>query len=119
MTAIEAVQTVPLEQTPDGTIRITGTRVRLDSLLYLYKQGASAEEIAHRFPAVQLVQVYAAITYYLSHQDEVEEYLRRQEEEADELQQQMESDPQYQVAMKTLRERIQQRWAERQKNGLA
>jgi uncharacterized protein (DUF433 family) len=117
MTAIEAVQVVPLEQTPDGTIRITGTRVRLDSLLYLYKQGESPEEITRRFPAVPLVQVYAAITYYLSHQKEIDDYLRRQEEEADALQQQMESDPQYHATMQALDERIRQRWAERQGDG--
>jgi hypothetical protein len=32
-------------------------------------------------PSLTLEQVYGAITYYLSHRDEVEQYLRRQEGE--------------------------------------
>ena len=43
----------------------------------------SAEEIACQYPSVQLADIYAAITYYLRHRDEVADYLRRQEERAE------------------------------------
>ncbi|MGH8596458.1 MAG: DUF433 domain-containing protein [Gammaproteobacteria bacterium] len=117
MTAIEAVQTVPLVQMPDGTIRITGTRVSLDTILHHYKRGASAEEIANRFQGVPLRDVYATIAYYLSHQEELDAYLRQQEAEEEALQRQLESDPEYQANRVAFRELLLQRWAERQKSG--
>jgi len=116
MVAIEAVQTVPLKQWADGTIRITGTRVTLDSVLYHFKQGDSPEEIANKFPAAPLVDVYAVITYYLSHRDELEAYLKQQEAEEDAVVKKLEADPQYQSDRKAFRELILKRWAERQKN---
>lgn len=116
MIALETVQTVPLTQLPNGAIRVAGTRVSLDSVLYHYQQGASAEEINRCFPAVPLEKVYAVIAYYLTHRAELDAYLKQEEEEADALQKEIESDPQYRAKMQALDERIRQRWAERQKN---
>lgn len=106
MTTLETTQTVPLTLTDDGAIRITGSRVSLDSIAYHFKLGATAEQIAHKFPSLQLADIYAAITYYLTHREEVEEYLRQQETEGDGVQQRIEADPQYQAAMAELRERL-------------
>ena len=117
MTAIEAVQTVPLTQTPEGVIRISDTRVPLETILYHYKQGASAEEIVNRFPAVSLGQVHAVLAYYLSHQVELDAYLQEQEEADAAFQKQLEANPQYQADRVAFRERLMQRWTERQKNG--
>jgi uncharacterized protein (DUF433 family) len=74
---------VPLAVDKSGVIRVGGTRVTLDSVIYAFDEGATAEEIALRYPTLRLVDIYAVITYYLLHQDEVKEYLR-QEEERDE-----------------------------------
>jgi len=112
MTAIETVQRAPFVVTEYGTIRISDSRVSLDTVIYHYKQGACPEEIVNRFPSLPLADVYAAIAYYLSHTEEIEEYLRQQESEADELQRQIESDPKHQAAMSVLRERIKQCRAE-------
>ena len=106
MTTLEKTQTLPLRLTEDGTIRIADTRVSLDSVVYHYKLGASAEQIAQKFPALELADVYAAITYYLKHEDAIEEYLREQEAKGDELQKKIESDPQYQKKSAELRARI-------------
>jgi uncharacterized protein (DUF433 family) len=111
MTALETVQTVPFVVTEYGTIRISDSRVSLDTVVYHYKQGACPEEIVNRFPSLRLADVYAAISYYLSHTEEIEEYLRQQESEADELQRQIESDPEHRAAVAVLRERIKQRRA--------
>ena len=114
MATLETTMVVPLTITEYGTIRIKGSRVSLDSIVHHFKLGATAEQIAHSFPSLNLADIYAAITYYLTHRDDVEAYLRRQETEADALQQQIESDPKRQAAMVELRERILARWAARQ-----
>jgi uncharacterized protein (DUF433 family) len=111
---LETTQAVPLTLTEDGTIRITGSRVSLDSIAHHFKLGATAEQIAQKFPSLALADIYAAITYYLSHRDAVEEDLKQQEAEADAIQQRIESDPQYQATIAELRERLLARWSARQ-----
>ena len=114
MTTLETTQTVPLTLTEDGTIRITGSRVSLDSIVHHFKLGATAEQIAHKFPSLQLADIYAAITYYLNHREAVEEYLRQQEAAGDALQERIEADPQYQTTLAEMRERLLSRWSTRQ-----
>ena len=60
-----------------NSYRIAGTRVSLDSIVYDYLSGLSPESIADNFDTLSLEQVYGAITFYLSHQNEVEQYLMR------------------------------------------
>lgn len=91
MTTLEKTQAMPLRLTEDGTIRIADSRVSLDSVLQHYKLGACAEQIVQKFPALDLADVYAAISYYLNHEDDVEEYLRQQEAAADKVQAAIES----------------------------
>lgn len=57
-------------------IRIRGTRVGIETVLYEYiHQSQSPEAIARRYPALTLEQVYATITYYLHNRAEIEAYL--------------------------------------------
>ena len=57
---------------------ISGTRVSLDSVVLAFLDGLSPETIvAECFPVLTLEQIYGAITYYLSHQDEVDSYLKQ------------------------------------------
>lgn len=111
MIALETTQAVPLAIVAGGTIRIAGTRVNLDSVLYLYNQGERAEQIHEAFPGLQLADIYTVIGYYLNHRAEVDEYLRRQEVKAAELRRQIESDPAYQARIAALNERIKERQA--------
>lgn len=106
MAILENTQTLPLRLTDDGTIRVANSRVSLDSVVHHYKLGASAEQIAQKFPALDLADVYAAITYYLKNVEAIEEYLRRQEAEGDESQEKIESDPRYQKTTAALRARL-------------
>ncbi len=62
-----------------GVRRVAETRISLDSVVIAFQQGQSAEEIQRNFPALSLEQVYGAITYYLGHRREVEDYLSEQE----------------------------------------
>jgi uncharacterized protein (DUF433 family) len=62
-----------------GVMRVANKHVMLDSVVAAFVQGHSAETIRSQFPALTLEEVYGAITYYLSHQQEIEDYLRRQD----------------------------------------
>jgi uncharacterized protein (DUF433 family) len=73
----------------DSGLFVRGTRVSLDSIIYEYRRGRSPESILQSFPLVgSLVRVYGAITYYLEHQAELEEYLGSQNRRWVELRQQ-------------------------------
>ncbi len=63
----------------DQMYRIRGTRIALDSVIYKFRQGRSPESIQDSFPALSLSQVYAAIAYYLDHQNELDDYLSQNE----------------------------------------
>lgn len=106
MATLEETQTHPLRLADDGTIRIANSRVSLDSVVHHYKLGASAEQIAQKFPALDLADVYAAISYFLNNEEAVEEYLQQQEAEGDEVQRKIESEPQYQKTFAELRSHL-------------
>jgi uncharacterized protein (DUF433 family) len=82
MSTAAALEPVPLSTDPQGVIRIAGTRVRLDTVVYAFETGGSPEEIAEDYP-LQLDDVYAVITYYLRHREEVEAYLEKRRRQAD------------------------------------
>jgi uncharacterized protein (DUF433 family) len=54
---------------------ISDTRVSLDSIVYAFLNGQTAEGIAQSFPVLSLEQVYGAITFYLAHRSEMDAYL--------------------------------------------
>jgi len=60
----------------DDDIRIKGTRIGIEHILYEYIHNAkSPEEIAQIFPTVSLEQVYATILYYLQNSTAIGQYL--------------------------------------------
>ena len=71
---------VPLKQLESGVVRVAGTRVSLDSVIYCYRQGDSPEAIAEAFPVLKVNDVRAVIAYYVAHRDEVDAWLRKEEE---------------------------------------
>ena len=76
---------IPLQTDPDGTIKVTNTRIPLDTIVIAYRNGESAEEIVESFDSLKLADVYAIIGYYLDHQLEVETYLQSRQQEATRL----------------------------------
>jgi hypothetical protein len=66
-------------------VRVGKTRVTLDTIVSVFKQGATTEEIVDRYPSLKLADVYATIAFYLNHQDEVEAYLQQRQQEAQEV----------------------------------
>lgn len=82
---------IPLHEDKDGVLRVSMTRVTLDSIIGIFKNGATPESIASSFPTVPLTDIYIVIGYYLSHLPEVEAYLQKREREAQELRAQIEA----------------------------
>ncbi len=74
MQAFEA-KPPPLTTGPDGVVRVTGTRVSLETIVTAFDAGATAEEIAQQYASVDLASVYAVISYVLDHRGEVDEYV--------------------------------------------
>ncbi len=75
--------------TLQGTWRLAGTRVSLDSVISAFWSGATPEEICQDFPTLSLAQVYGCIAYYLTHREQVDPYLQEQRQAADRLRQEL------------------------------
>ena len=59
----------------EGAYRVGKTRVSLDSLVYLFREGMSAESMVESYPALTLEQVHGALAFYLANQKEIDAYL--------------------------------------------
>jgi uncharacterized protein (DUF433 family) len=59
----------------EGAYRVAETRVSLDSLVYLFREGISVEGMVESYPALTLEQVHGALAFYLAHQKEIDAYL--------------------------------------------
>jgi uncharacterized protein (DUF433 family) len=81
--SLSLVQTEPvlLSSSSDGTLRIAGTRVTLDTVAEAFREGATAEEIAQQYPSLPLADVYSVLGYLLRHQEEVAAYLSQRAEQ--------------------------------------
>ena len=85
---------VPLEYR-DGSIRVIGSRITLDTLVGVFKRGNTVEELTEAFPSLSLEQIRAVIDWYFTYQSEADEYLEEGEAEAEKLRQRVESQPGY------------------------
>ena len=90
MTLVIENDPVPLE-TKEGVVRVSGTRVPLDTIVYKFEEGATPEEIALRFPSLKLADVYSVIGYYLRRREQVRAYLQQREARAEEIRRQNEA----------------------------
>ena len=59
----------------EGVYLVGDTRVSLDSLIYLFREGASAEGMVDSYPALTLEQVHGALAHYLGNKNEIDRYL--------------------------------------------
>ena len=48
------IEPIPIVLGEDGVMRVRGTRVTLDTVLSAFSEGATAEEIAQRYPSISL-----------------------------------------------------------------
>ena len=68
-------ESFPLETSPEGVIRVRGTRITLDTVWAAFSEGATAEEIVQQYPTLSLADTYQVIGYCLRHPAKVGEYL--------------------------------------------
>lgn len=85
MTLAIVAESAPLQVNADGVVCISKTRITLDTIVAVFNQGATAEEIAYRYPSLKLADIYATIAFYLNHQLEVEAYLRQRKQQAQQI----------------------------------
>ena len=83
MVALPETITLPLKLDENRAIRVSGTRVTLDTLISFYQQGETPEGLHDGFPTVSLADIYAVIAYYLAHQPEMDAYLAQRRAAAD------------------------------------
>ncbi len=86
-----AAEPVPLETDASGVVRVAGTRVSFDTVIYAFNEGSTPEEIVQQYTTLDLADVYAVISYYLQHHGEVEEYLTTRHQQRDEIRKEVES----------------------------
>jgi len=86
MADLTVTEIVPVETDADGVIRVSKTRVTLDTIVIAFNEGATAEEITQQYPSVPLADVYSVIGYYLRRSSDVNAYLNRRQQQAEQVQ---------------------------------
>lgn len=87
---------------------IAGTRVSLDSIVYAFLNGQTAESIAQAFPVLTLEQVYGAIAYYLANRTEIDAYLEKGRTDFEAMRQQAhKTDPMFYQKLADARRQMQ------------
>ena len=56
---------------------ITGTRTSVRAIVGLWRLGTMPEEIPNHLPHLTLAQIFDALSFYLDHQAEVNEYIEQ------------------------------------------
>ena len=63
-----------------GKPRIAGHRIRVQDIVVWYEMmGMSADEIIYHYPSISLADVYAALSYYYDHLEEIRQDIRESE----------------------------------------
>ncbi|MEO7674236.1 MAG: DUF433 domain-containing protein [Pyrinomonadaceae bacterium] len=109
---LETTQKVPLTFWKDGSIRLKGTRLLLDTVIGAHQRGDCPEEIFEAFPSNEytVADIYAVLAYYLSHKVKVDNHLTKRKNKAEAIWKKIESAPKHigRVAeLKRLRETSQ------------
>lgn len=63
----------PYVELRDGVRYARGSRIAIESLIWLWRDGQSAEAIREAYPTLRLAEVYGVLAYYLDHQAEVDQ----------------------------------------------
>lgn len=91
MTLTVETDTTPLKAHADGSIRVSGTKVFLEIIVYAFNRGEQPAAIHDAYPGVPLSDIYATIGYYLRHREEVEAYIERRQAEARRIREEVEA----------------------------
>lgn len=102
---LEPTTAVPLRHDLGGAVRVGQTRVTLDTVIYAWQQGNSAEEILEQYPALNLADVHAVLAWALRNPEAIKEYMQDCAEQEAKTMQQLEADPKVQAFRGLLQER--------------
>jgi uncharacterized protein (DUF433 family) len=91
MALLIETQPIPLTIDADGVVRVGNTRVTLDTVIAAFLEGATAEEIAHQYPTLNLPDIYSIISYYLKNRYEVDKYLEARKKQGKAIREQSEA----------------------------
>ena len=80
-----------LTRTSEGVLRITGTRITLDSVIQAFHDGATPEEMCQDFPGLALAHIYSVLAFYLTQQDAVDVYLKEHTQATTNIRQELQS----------------------------
>ena len=94
----------PIREDESGALRVGNTRVLLELVIHAFQDGATPETIVRQYDTLELKDVYAVISYYLQHRDDVEAYLTQREEAAEQVRRRVEATPQPNLAQ--IRDRV-------------
>jgi len=67
---------VKTEDVLGGEPVIVGTRTAVRAIVEHWKFGDAPEDIARKLPHLRLSHIFAALSYYDDHRDEIENYIR-------------------------------------------
>ncbi|MGH9847254.1 MAG: hypothetical protein ACREEM_51820 [Blastocatellia bacterium] len=103
---LRAVPTLIEER--QGVYYVSESPITLAAVIMRFKEGLSPETIRRDcFPSLPLVKIYNVISFYLAHQEQVENYLSYLRREEDELQERLLAQhPEFIKPAEELRERI-------------
>lgn len=77
-----------LVRTPEicgGRLRIDGTRMTVNQIVTMHKQGLGATEIVQRYPQRTLSEIYTVLAWYHANQQEFDNELAEEAAEAQRL----------------------------------
>jgi uncharacterized protein (DUF433 family) len=66
-----------------GRLRIDGTRMTVNQIVTLYKQGSAADEIVEQYPQRTLSEIFTVLAWYHAHQEEFDAELAEEAAGAD------------------------------------
>lgn len=105
---IQTTQKVPLTVWKDGSIRVKGTRLPIDRIIYAHKNGECPEDIFESFPSnvYTVADIYSIVAYYLTNKERFEKYLAKREKEAFEIKNSVEPTANYEDNRQRLIEKL-------------
>ena len=78
---------------PEDDIRLKGTRIGIETILGHYLAGVNPELIAEWYPELSLEQIFATLTYYFAHREQIDQHMRISDEWFDAQWKQQHADP--------------------------
>ncbi len=104
---------VPLEVWDDGSVRVGGTRLLLDTVVGGFNLGNPADKLGEIHGGLPAQVIRDVIAYYLRHRGEIDAYIRQGEEAADEAYRKISALPGHAEALNDLKARMAVLAAER------